>query len=120
MQYDPIKRSLGNIFNRSSALRKLFYSLLDLLLLRAWHVHKELKKFTVYGLQFTVEEADIYNSLGALIRKSNIVNRKSGATFGSIEVDVSNLPPGIYFVQLIGASKGTATEERWTGKFVKE
>ena len=42
MQYDPIKRSLGNIFNKSPFLRKTFYSLLDLLLLRAWHVQKEL------------------------------------------------------------------------------
>lgn len=45
MQYDPIKRSLGNVFNKNPFLRKLFYRLLDLLLLRAWHVHKELKKF---------------------------------------------------------------------------
>jgi 2-polyprenyl-3-methyl-5-hydroxy-6-metoxy-1,4-benzoquinol methylase len=43
MQYDPIKRSLGSVFNKSPFLRKIFYSLLDLLLLRAWHVHKELK-----------------------------------------------------------------------------
>lgn len=43
MQYDPIKRRLGNVFNKSPFLRKLFYRLLDLLLLRAWHVHKELK-----------------------------------------------------------------------------
>lgn len=46
MEYDPIKRSLGNIFNKSLFLRKLFYNLLDLLLLRAWHVHKELRGLT--------------------------------------------------------------------------
>ena len=45
MQYDPIKRSLGNVFNKSPFLRKLFYALLDLLLLRAWHVHKVLKEW---------------------------------------------------------------------------
>ena len=45
MQYDPVKRSLGNVFNRSPFLRKVFYGLLDLLLLRAWHVHKELRKW---------------------------------------------------------------------------
>src|SRR3954468_5682296 len=45
MQYDPIKRSLGNVFNKTPFLRKLFYNLLDLLLLRAWHVHKELKQW---------------------------------------------------------------------------
>lgn len=45
MQYDPIKRSLGNVFNRTPFLRKIFYRLLDLLLLRAWHVHREIKKW---------------------------------------------------------------------------
>lgn len=43
MHYDPIKRSLGKVFNKTPFLRKVFYRLLDLLLLRAWHVHKELK-----------------------------------------------------------------------------
>lgn len=43
MEYDPIKKRLGNVFNRTPFLRKLFYSLLDLLLLRAWHVLKELR-----------------------------------------------------------------------------
>jgi SAM-dependent methyltransferase len=45
MHYDPIKRQLGNLFNRSPFLRKVFYHLLDLLLLRAWHVKKALKEF---------------------------------------------------------------------------
>jgi len=43
MKYDPIKRGLGKFFNRKPLLRKLFYRLLDLLLLRAWHVKRELK-----------------------------------------------------------------------------
>ena len=42
MEYDPIKRRLGMVFNRTPFMRKLFYSLLDLLLLRAWHVKREL------------------------------------------------------------------------------
>ena len=45
MHYDPIKRSLGNVFNRSPFLRKVFYNLLDLLLLRSWHVHKEVRSW---------------------------------------------------------------------------
>ncbi len=49
MEYDPIKRSLGNVFNKSPFLRKLFYNLLDLLLLRTWHVHKELGKIPYPG-----------------------------------------------------------------------
>lgn len=45
MQYDPIKKGLGTFFNRSPLLRILFYKLLNLLLLRTWHIKKELKKY---------------------------------------------------------------------------
>lgn len=44
MQYDPIKRSLGKIFNKNPFLRVIFYRLLDLLLLRAWHIKKQIRK----------------------------------------------------------------------------
>ncbi|TSA24747.1 MAG: class I SAM-dependent methyltransferase [Bacteroidetes bacterium] len=50
MQYDPIKKSLGALLSTDGAcpvptpwLRILFYQLLDLLLLRTWHVKKALK-----------------------------------------------------------------------------
>ena len=43
MQYDPIKRFLGNIFNSTPLLRVLFYKLLDILLLRTWHIKKEIR-----------------------------------------------------------------------------
>lgn len=43
MEYDPIKKRLGNFFNQTPFLRRLFYCLLDLLLLRTWHVKKELR-----------------------------------------------------------------------------
>ena len=46
MQYDPIKRKLGVVFNASPAMRKLFYILLDILLLRSWHIRKALKQWT--------------------------------------------------------------------------
>jgi len=45
MQYDPVKRRLGVVFNRTPFLRKCFYGLLDLLLLRAWHIQRELRKW---------------------------------------------------------------------------
>lgn len=44
MQYDPVKRSLGNIFNKTPFLRKIFYKLLDILLLRAWYIKREIKR----------------------------------------------------------------------------
>ena len=43
MFYDPIKYSLGKFFGQSVFLRRLFYSFLDLLLLRTWHIKRELK-----------------------------------------------------------------------------
>ncbi len=44
MHYDPIKELLGRLFNRHTLLRKLFYRLLDILLLRSWHIRKTLKR----------------------------------------------------------------------------
>ena len=58
MEYDPIKRSLGNVFNKSPFLRKTFYRLLDLLLLRAWHVHLELRRWRKHA----PENADILDA----------------------------------------------------------
>lgn len=49
MQYDPIKKSLGKVFNLSPLFRKLFYRLLDLLLLRSWHIRRELRQLSRNG-----------------------------------------------------------------------
>lgn len=46
MHYDPIKELLGRQFNRHPLLRKLFYHLLDILLLRSWHVRKALRRLS--------------------------------------------------------------------------
>lgn len=45
MYYDPIKQTLGLVFNRWLFTRRLFYRLLDILLLRTWHIHRELKGY---------------------------------------------------------------------------
>lgn len=47
MKYDPIKRSLGRVFNATPFLRILFYRMLDLLLLRTWYVKRELRRWKV-------------------------------------------------------------------------
>lgn len=43
MQYESVKRSVGRYFSGSPVMRKILYSLLDLLLLRTWHIKKALK-----------------------------------------------------------------------------
>jgi SAM-dependent methyltransferase len=45
MHYDPIKKIVGRVFSGPVFMRKILYFLLDLLLLRSWHVKKALKKF---------------------------------------------------------------------------
>ena len=45
MQYDPIKKILGTFFNKSVFSRILFYRTLDLLLIRPWHIHKQLNSW---------------------------------------------------------------------------
>jgi SAM-dependent methyltransferase len=47
MQYEPIKRSVGIFFTGHPVMRKILYSLLDLLLLRTWHVKKALRKIAI-------------------------------------------------------------------------
>ena len=44
MKYDPVKRSLGVFFNKTPFLRKIFYHLLNLLLLRSWHIRSTMRK----------------------------------------------------------------------------
>jgi SAM-dependent methyltransferase len=47
MQYEPIKKSLGRFFAGSLFMRKTLYFILDLLLLRTWHVKKTLRKISL-------------------------------------------------------------------------
>jgi SAM-dependent methyltransferase len=51
MQYDPIKNSLGKVFNATPLFRKAFYRLLDLLLLRSWHIRRELRQLNRDGFR---------------------------------------------------------------------
>lgn len=46
MQYEPIKKTLGTVFSGSPSRRKILYFLMDLLLLRTWHVKKALKRIS--------------------------------------------------------------------------
>src|SRR5205814_3044081 len=70
------------------------------------------EKFTIYDLQITIGRVEIYNILGQLCSKSEIkplinqINQRS-----EIELDVSFLPSGIYFVRL------NTDHESWVGRF---
>ncbi len=59
MHYDPIKQFLSKLFGRHPLGRKLFYRLLDILLLRTWHIQKALNDFgtTTSGASISVLDA---------------------------------------------------------------
>jgi 2-polyprenyl-3-methyl-5-hydroxy-6-metoxy-1,4-benzoquinol methylase len=63
MNYDPIKSSLGKVFNRSPFLRKVFYRLLDILLLRTWHIKKDIRRW-VKEIKDGVEILDAGSGFG--------------------------------------------------------
>ncbi|MBC7448773.1 MAG: class I SAM-dependent methyltransferase [Hymenobacteraceae bacterium] len=64
MHYDPIKRALGEVFNRTPWLRRVFYHLLDLLLLRTWHVHRELRAWAAGRTQEAITILDAGSGYG--------------------------------------------------------
>lgn len=78
MQYDPIKKSLGKVFNRTPFLRVLFYRLLDLLLLRSWYVKREIRKWA--------------NGKGGR-RDTNCTLLDAGSGFGQYSYFMSGLSP---------------------------
>jgi SAM-dependent methyltransferase len=86
MQYDPIKRTLGTVFNKTPFLRIMFYKLLDLLLLRAWHVRREIRKWA--GVARSGET------------KSGSFILDAGSGFGQYTYFLTGLHPG-WFVDAV-------------------
>ena len=60
MEYDPIKDFLGRLFNSSPLLHRLFFWLLDLFFLRAWHVKKELR--SIFAQMSTKEKIQVLDA----------------------------------------------------------
>jgi len=44
MKYEPIKHSIDKVISKNPFLKKLFFRLLDIYLLRTWHVHKNIRQ----------------------------------------------------------------------------
>jgi len=85
MQYEPIKKSLGKFFSRSLFLRKILYFLMDMLLLRTWHVKKALKKIS-YDLPQKSRILDAGSGLGQYTWRMSRMNN----TWRIKAVDISN------------------------------
>jgi SAM-dependent methyltransferase len=83
MQYDKIKRSLGNTFNSHPLLRIIFYKLLDILLLRSWHIRREIRHFK----KESPDESTILDAGSGFGQYSYFLAKLSGK-FSIIAVDV--------------------------------
>ncbi len=113
MQYDPIKKTLGRVFSGSIFLRKVFYSLLDLLLLRTWHVKKALRKIV---LKFPAEAMvlDAGAGFGQYTWRMSRMNRNW--KFKTIDIDSEHVGDCNRFfneaglAQRVTCSKGDLTE----------
>jgi len=75
MQYEPIKRSLSRLFSGPLYLRKAFYILLDLLLLRTWHVKKAIRKIR-RELPDESSILDAGSGLGQYTWRMSMMNKK--------------------------------------------
>ena len=80
MKYDPVKKQLGNIFNKSPFLRKSFYGLLDILLLRTWHIKHAIRQHLSSRRKEPLQVLDAGMGFGQysyyLARKSRLWNIK--------------------------------------------
>jgi hypothetical protein len=58
------------------------------------------EKFTIYNSQFTILNVEVYNTVG-----EKVFSRKPGAGSQDIAIDVSQLPVGIYLLQITSGEK---------------
>jgi len=104
MQYDPIKRSLGKVFNKSPWLRILFYRLLDLLLLRTWHVKKAIKKWAK-GKGDSIEILDAGSGFGQY--SFYLSNKNKSWRITGVDVKEEQIEDSNAFFKKIGQSNAS-------------
>jgi SAM-dependent methyltransferase len=89
MQYEPVKNVLGKFFSHSTVLRRLFYFLIDILLLRTWHVKRKLKEIA-RDFPGKASVLDAGSGLGQYSWRMSRMNRKwliSGVDINSEQVE---------------------------------
>ena len=104
MQYDPIKKFLGKVFNKTPFLRIIFYKLLDLLLLRSWYVRQEIRRWAENAPQpFVNGKQDAGSSdhiSHPIVRDTKRFILDAGSGFGQYTYFLSGLNP-FWFVDAV-------------------
>ena len=67
MKYDPVKEKIGQIVGSSVWLRILFYRLLDILLLRTWHVKRAVRQFADENIGNDISVLDAGSGFGQYV-----------------------------------------------------
>lgn len=92
MQYEPIKHSIDKFISKSPFLKKLFFRLLDLYLLRTWHVHKALKQIRrEKNVQFVLDAGAGFGQYSFYISKKFKNIQITGIDISQSHVDKANL-----------------------------
>jgi SAM-dependent methyltransferase len=100
MRYEPVKESLNRIF-RQPLMRRLFYLLLDLLLLRAWHIKRALKKIASQ-LPSDANVLDAGSGLGQYVWRMARKNR--GWKITGIDINRDQVADSAQFFNKMGYS----------------
>lgn len=105
MQYDPIKKMLGRFFSGSLFMRITFYSLLDLLLLRTWHVKRALRKTSV---SFTGDALILDAGCGFGQYSWRMAHMKDSWKIEAIDIDSEHIEDCASFFEKAGLSERTS------------
>ena len=101
MKYDPVKKTLGKFFSGSLFMRKLFYRLLDILLLRAWHIKKALRKISA-NMPESAKILDAGCGFGQYTWRMQKMNKKWNIK--GIDIDNEHIRDCEYFFAKAGLS----------------
>lgn len=99
MQYDPIKKSLGSIAGSNIILRRVLYCLLDILLLRSWHIRHLLRRES-RNLPHDAEILDAGAGFGQYSHRLASMNRSWRIT--AIDIDEDHISDFAGFVARSG------------------
>lgn len=115
MHYDPIKRTLGAFFNKTPWLRIVFYKLLDILLLRAWHIRRALIEWNTLRGNRPADILDAGSGFGQYSHRMAMINKGNRVT--GVDVKAEQIADCNDFFQKIGVGKRVHFEEADLTKF---
>lgn len=88
MQYEPIKKALAGFFSGPLFMRRMLYIMLDILLLRTWHVKKALKKISA-AIPYNAVVLDAGSGFGQYTWRMSRMN--PGWKIDAVDIDAGHV-----------------------------